>query len=198
MKLQVLLRFKNYNFKEARLKAGFPTQIELSDSTGINKQTIGHYENFRSYPRKKDVIKRLEEALGVPYEILFPEEYKKAIDLKLGKPMQRVFETPLLPAWLERNLLLPDPADEYEKKEFKEILKEEALKYLTEREARVITLRHGLLDGSEHLYSEIGEVMNLTRSRIQQIASKSIEKLFKKSKRLNDAAKHYRKYFEAE
>jgi RNA polymerase primary sigma factor len=48
---------------------------------------------------------------------------------------------------------------------------------LAEREAGVIKLRFGLVDGQPHTLDEIGQVYGVTRERIRQIEAKSLKKL---------------------
>ena len=58
------------------------------------------------------------------------------------------------------------------------------LSTLTEREARVIEMRFGLIDGNEHTLEEVGQEFQVTRERIRQIEAKALRKLKKKSKKL--------------
>jgi RNA polymerase primary sigma factor len=54
---------------------------------------------------------------------------------------------------------------------------EEALKSLTDREARVLKMRFGLGDGNEHTLEEVGQQFKVTRERIRQIEAKALRKL---------------------
>jgi RNA polymerase primary sigma factor len=54
---------------------------------------------------------------------------------------------------------------------------EQVLRTLTEREAGVIRLRYGLIDGRPRTLDEIGQVYGVTRERIRQIESKTMSKL---------------------
>ena len=54
---------------------------------------------------------------------------------------------------------------------------EEALDKLTEREAIVLKLRKGLVDGREHTLEEVGAHFGVTRERIRQIENKALRKL---------------------
>jgi RNA polymerase primary sigma factor len=51
------------------------------------------------------------------------------------------------------------------------------LKTLTPREERVIKMRFGLEDGSEHTLEEVGQSFAVTRERIRQIEAKALRKL---------------------
>ncbi len=52
-----------------------------------------------------------------------------------------------------------------------------ALKTLTPREARVVTLRFGLDDGHPKTLEEVGAMFDVTRERIRQIEAKALRKL---------------------
>ena len=51
------------------------------------------------------------------------------------------------------------------------------LKTLTPREEKIIKMRFGLEDGSEHTLGEVGQTFALTRERIRQIEAKALGKL---------------------
>jgi RNA polymerase primary sigma factor len=51
------------------------------------------------------------------------------------------------------------------------------LRTLTAREERVIKMRFGLEDGSEHTLEEVGQSFTVTRERIRQIEAKALRKL---------------------
>jgi len=52
-----------------------------------------------------------------------------------------------------------------------------ALKTLTSREEKIIKMRFGLEDGSQHTLEEVGQAFALTRERIRQIEAKAFGKL---------------------
>ncbi len=53
----------------------------------------------------------------------------------------------------------------------------EVLRTLTDREAAVVKMRFGLVDGQPRTLDEIGREFGLTRERIRQIESKTLSKL---------------------
>ena len=54
---------------------------------------------------------------------------------------------------------------------------EEVLSTLTDREANVLRLRFGLVDGRSRTLEEVGAQFNVTRERIRQIEAKALRKL---------------------
>ncbi len=64
----------------------------------------------------------------------------------------------------------------------------EVLETLTPREAKVLQLRFGLIDGRQRTLEEVGKEFNVTRERIRQIESKALRKLRhpSRSKKLKD------------
>ena len=67
--------------------------------------------------------------------------------------------------------------------QFKEILND-----LSEKERRILEMRHGLNDGVTHTLEEVGQKFGVTRERIRQIEAKAHEKIrnHDKSKRLEN------------
>ncbi|CAM5725076.1 RNA polymerase sigma factor OS=Streptomyces fumanus OX=67302 GN=hrdA PE=3 SV=1 [Streptomyces fumanus] len=54
---------------------------------------------------------------------------------------------------------------------------EAVLSTLGERERKVVQLRYGLVDGRPRTLEEIGRIFGVTRERIRQIESKTLNKL---------------------
>ena len=85
----------------------------------------------------------------------------------------------------DRNTLAPSEAASYQ------LLKEQVddvLYTLSDREARVLSLRFGLEDGRQRTLEEVGRDFGVTRERIRQIEAKALRKLRhpSRSKKLRD------------
>ena len=65
---------------------------------------------------------------------------------------------------------------------------EEVMSTLTPREAKVLRLRFGLIDGKARTLEEVGKEFDVTRERIRQIEAKALRKLRhpSRSKKLKD------------
>ncbi|MBE7511945.1 MAG: sigma-70 family RNA polymerase sigma factor [Anaerolineales bacterium] len=65
---------------------------------------------------------------------------------------------------------------------------EEVLATLTPREARILRLRFGLVNGKQYTLEEVGQKFGLTRERIRQIEGKALRRLRhpRRSRRLRD------------
>ena len=70
----------------------------------------------------------------------------------------------------------PAPADAAASAILREVIERE-LHTLTDREAHVIKLRFGLLDGRPRTLEEVGQEFEITRERIRQIEAKALRKL---------------------
>ena len=53
----------------------------------------------------------------------------------------------------------------------------EILDTLSDKERKILEMRHGLLDGSYHTLEEVGKEFGVTRERIRQIEAKALEKI---------------------
>lgn len=53
----------------------------------------------------------------------------------------------------------------------------EILDSLSEKERKILELRHGLMDGTYHTLEEVGKEFGVTRERIRQIEAKALEKI---------------------
>ena len=70
----------------------------------------------------------------------------------------------------------PAPNDAASQTILREVIEKE-LETLTPREAKVIRLRFGLIDGKTRTLEEVGQEFQITRERIRQIEAKALRKL---------------------
>ena len=126
--------------------------------------------------------------------VSFKDKYVREIAEKLEMPVERVREIMRIaqdPVSLETPIgeeedshlgdFIPDddapaPAEAASNMLLKEQLNE-VLDTLTEREAKVLRLRFGLIDGRSRTLEEVGKEFEVTRERIRQIEAKAIRKL---------------------
>lgn len=54
---------------------------------------------------------------------------------------------------------------------------QEILDALSEKERKILEMRHGLIDGTYHTLEEVGKEFGVTRERIRQIEAKALEKI---------------------
>ncbi len=66
---------------------------------------------------------------------------------------------------------------------------DEAFDFLDDREAKILKMRYGLLDGEEHTLEQVGDVLGVTRERVRQLEARAMRKLKyfeKRNRKLRD------------
>jgi RNA polymerase primary sigma factor len=71
---------------------------------------------------------------------------------------------------------IPSPDQETSQKILGDQVKE-ILNDLSEKERRILEMRHGLMDGIQHTLEEVGKTFGVTRERIRQIEAKALDKI---------------------
>ncbi len=144
------------------------------------------------------VSRRLEQELGRDPTV---EELAAELDLNQEK-VERIIEISQRPLSLEKPVGeerdselgefieaqdVPDPDDTATQEMLRDDI-EELLTSLTPREARVLELRYGLIDGHSYTLKEVGEKFGLTRERIRQIENEALQRLRhpQRSRKLRD------------
>jgi RNA polymerase primary sigma factor len=77
--------------------------------------------------------------------------------------------------------LLPSPMEVTTQHQLQESVTQ-ALHQLSEREREVLQWRYGLLGGTSHTLSEVGQLLHVSRERVRQIEVKALQKLRVKSR----------------
>lgn len=144
------------------------------------------------------VSRRLEQELGRAPNVeelaaemgLAPDKVERIIEisqrpLSLEKPVGEEKDSEL-GEFIEAQDI-PDPDGEATLELLREDI-EELLTSLTPREARVLELRYGLVDGHSYTLKEVGEKFGLTRERIRQIENEALQRLRhpQRSRKLRD------------
>ncbi len=74
----------------------------------------------------------------------------------------------------------PAPSEATERELLMQYL-QTALDRLPEREAKILQLRYGLLDGESHTLEEVGKTMGVTRERVRQLEAQALNRLRRSS-----------------
>jgi RNA polymerase primary sigma factor len=121
-------------------------------------------------PTSEEIAKRMDIPVGKVRKVLKIAQEPISLETPIGEE-----EDSHLGDFIEdRNVVSPSEAViNINLKEQTEAL----LKTLTPREEKVIKMRFGLGDGSEHTLEEVGQNFAVTRERIRQIEAKALRKL---------------------
>jgi RNA polymerase primary sigma factor len=136
----------------------------------LKKITQAYVQDRGREPTHEELARRM--ALSVPKirEIIKAAQESVSLDAPIGDE-----EESRLGEFIE-DKSSPSPEDTVIHRNLREQI-EHALDNLTEREAEVLKLRFGLMDGKEHTLEEVGDVFKVTRERIRQIEAKALRKL---------------------
>jgi RNA polymerase sigma factor (sigma-70 family) len=151
------------------LKQAFPT----------GPQRRGWWQNEEKWTRTKDA---LESLTGQTLEQLWPEPLLNVIKThQLITTVEQIIEVPekALLAYGEETadrFRLPPPVAYAEQDELQGAIRD-AMRFLTSREQKVLTLRYGLEGEPAHTYEEIGITVGVTRERARQIEARAVRRL---------------------
>lgn len=178
-------RLKNAELTGAKEIVGL-TSKAVAERIGIGYTTYLSYESMRMYPSEEkqkkicDFYRSLD--IFLLEEDVFPKELKELRPERkyIGeKTIPKVELLSLSTGEFDRKLL-PIVEGEIEKKvEYDELRAEinRVLSNLPYRQQEIIKMRFGLGNEEPKTCEEIGEIFNVTRSRIQQIEAKALRKL---------------------
>ena len=121
-------------------------------------------------PSSEEIAKRMDIAVAKVRKVLKIAQEPISLETPIGEE-----EDSHLGDFIEdRNIVSPSEA--VNNLNFKEQT-ESVLRSLTPREEKVIKMRFGVADGSEHTLEEVGQNFAVTRERIRQIEAKALRKL---------------------
>jgi RNA polymerase primary sigma factor len=142
------------------------TVNKISRTAGQLQQELGREPSYEEIARAMGPgwdAKRVEETLKIAQEPI-------SLETPVGEE-EESFYGDFIP-----DDTLPSPVEAATQNLLSEAL-EEALSHLSEREAMVLKLRKGLIDGREHTLEEVGKRLGVTRERVRQIEKRALRKL---------------------
>ncbi len=163
----------------------------LADQSRTIRVPVHMVETIAKY---KQVVRRLSQDLG---RDPLPEE----IAVEMGLDVDKVYQiekidqatvsldTPVGDDGDDKTTFgdfiaddkIPSPDQETSQKILADQVRE-ILHDLSEKEQRILEMRHGLLDGIQHTLEEVGKMFGVTRERIRQIEAKALDKIRNHSK----------------
>lgn len=157
----------------------------LADQSRTIRIPVHMVETISKY---KQVVRRLSQDLGrepLPGEVATEMglDVEKIYNIKkidqdtvsLEKPIGDDDDKSTLGEFIADDKILSPSQDSAQRilsDQVKEILND-----LSEKERKILELRHGLVDGVVHTLEEVGREFQVTRERIRQIEAKAIEKI---------------------
>lgn len=164
----------------------------LADQSKTIRIPVHMVETITKY---KQVVRRLSQDLG---RYPMPEEVAEEMEIDVAKVHHIMqidqitvsLETPVKNDSDEGKSTLSDfisnenangdfvesPDEEANRRLLRKQI-EEVLDSLSDKERRILEMRHGLLDGVFHTLEEVGKEFGVTRERIRQIEAKALEKI---------------------
>ncbi len=133
----------------------------------VSRQTV---QEIGREPTCEEIAKKMDMPVSKVRKIIKIAQEPISLETPIGEE-----EDSHLGDFIE-DKLMPSPPDRVIHQNLKEQI-DEALKTLTDREARVLRMRFGLGDGNEHTLEEVGQIFKVTRERIRQIEAKALRKL---------------------
>ena len=131
-------------------------------------------ESFiRSFSREP-ILLEIAETTGIE-----PEKFQELSQLELPPLSLDGILTDDSEENIAKTLVAPIDEQPFEKTAYKLLQSHvlNALHTLSDREARVLSLRYGLFDGKERTLEEVGQIFDVTRERIRQIEANALRKL---------------------
>ena len=170
----------------------------LADQSRTIRVPVHMVETIAKY---KQVVRRLTQELG-------REPLPDEIATEMGMDVDKIYqiekieqdvvslESPVGDEGEDKSTLQDFIADDKilspDQESSRRILRDQVntiLNDLSEKERKILEMRHGLLDGIYHTLEEVGREFGVTRERIRQIEAKALEKI-----RLHDRARHLKSY----
>jgi len=125
-------------------------------------------------PRVEEIAQQIGSSEEQIHEILKASQQPISLETPVGEDNDDELGDLLEDQWLQSPMEI---TAHYQLREYIA----HALQGLSERERDILQLRYGLLDGTSHSLTEIGEILHVSRERVRQIEIKALQKLRVKS-----------------
>jgi len=170
-RIGIKTRIFNWSLDRAIRAKGW-TRPQTAKACGVSMQTLFSWLRFQRYPKENKKLE-VSVALGVPDEILFPEEIQGLRIESQPEPVSFGKEEAMV-----MNMLSPEVNPEQLAIEgsLRDTL-QEMMEGLTEREKLVLKIRFGFDGEGYKTYDECASSIGVTRERIRQIEYKALKKL---------------------
>ena len=159
---------------DAAIRAKGWQRTEAALELGISLNTLYQYLRFRTYPVDDEQRLKFACVLGVPDDVLFPEEISGVRLLKQPEPLtftrQEAIEAGLV---ADGQLQLDEIVNRVSARE----TIQEALETLRPREVKVLTDRFGLNGKAPMTLGAAGAGIGVSRERTRQIEAKALRKM---------------------
>ncbi|HTQ96836.1 MAG TPA: RNA polymerase sigma factor RpoD [Candidatus Acidoferrum sp.] len=139
----------------------------------INKQMRTSRQLVQELGREP-TVEEIAKRADMPVDMVRKAKKIAQLPVSLETPIGEDEETHLSDFVEDKGLI--SPSDAAIQLNMKEQLAN-ILKTLTPREEKIIRMRFGMEDGSEHTLEEVGQTFSVTRERIRQIEAKALRKL---------------------
>jgi RNA polymerase primary sigma factor len=139
----------------------------IADQARTSRQLV---QELGREPSSEEIAKRMDIPVAKVRKVLKIAQEPISLETPIGEE-----EDSHLGDFIEDRMAV-SPSDAVISVNLKEYTSQ-VLRTLTPREERVIKMRFGLEDGSEHTLEEVGQSFQVTRERIRQIEAKALRKL---------------------
>jgi len=177
--LELTIRVKNNLIKQRRENAGL-SQIQVAKGAGVSVSAIQGFELMHLSPIHQRwggwtaTARKLATFFEVEPETLFPEGVLAVVQPVAVRTVDARDVKQIVSSYQER--VLRGPESELTRRELRAEVAD-LIGTLKEREQRVLAMRFGLTDGTDHTCEEVAEEFGVTRERIRQIEAKALRKL---------------------
>ena len=176
LRLRVRAIVRNDEMISARKALGM-NQSQLAKMADVPMRVVGKFEKLDYTIRDAaDKACKIAVALSIPIDKVLPEGMHGRSIPHTHTSLQEVQVKTMIASSQRDRLMLPSPEEIAIKAEEKALLIT-AIEYLSPREKKIISMHYGLGDGAPTTHEEIGKVLRITRTRVQQIEQKALRKL---------------------